>query len=469
MTLLLAGSFPQTSSAQSLDSVATVTRTFAIENALVVRQPGQTLSNATVIIRDGLIQDVGQNLAIPFDAERIAGDSLTVYAGFIDGLSHAGMPKPESPRQSNSNDEKIDRSNPPNDRAGIQPERSALDLLDSAEKSVAALRAAGFTAAHVVPNGQMLPGKGAVILLAGNSPHEMLIKNDVSMFAQLAGARGVYPATPMGVMAKMRQLYREASRRKTVETLYASNASNMQRPDYDEAHAALFPVISGELPVFMHTSGPLDIYRALRLKEQLGFPMILSGLYGGFEYIDLLLDADLPLFLTLKMPKEQKKKNEEKKDDAAQENVAAYNPALHVTDHTNTETERINLEERRKIFEREYLANAATMYDAGLNFGFSTKEVKPGEIHGNIRKMLENGLSKDVALAALTTIPARTLGLSRSMGSVEKGKMANLVVTRGTLFDKASKIRYVFVNGQKFEYNNGENQEKAKEEENDSN
>ncbi len=444
---------------QSLDDLSPATKTFAIENATIVQQPGRTINKGTVVIRDGLILDVGRNVNVPFDAERIAGDSLTVYAGFIDGLSHAGMPEPPKQEISTTGPNKVSRANPPNDIAGIQPDRSAMDVLDADEKSIEDLRKAGFTAAHVVPQGKMLPGTGAIILLAGDNANDMLLKQNVSMFAQMTGAGRVYPATPMGVMAKMRQLYTEAARPKRMETLYASNDSNMPRPNYDAAHYAFFPVIDGDLPVYMNTTSALEIYRALRLKKTLGYPLVLTGLYGGFESIDLLLDADVPLFLSLKTPKEIEKKKSEDEDKEEDTKPAPYDPTLHVTDHTNTDNELINLEARRKIFHDEYLATAATMYDAGLNFGFSTKDVKPADIHGNIRKMISKGLTTDVALAALTTIPAEILGVSNSMGTVEKGKMANLVISKGPIFSESTKIKYVFVDGQKFEF---EEEEKKK-------
>lgn len=445
--ILLFCFLPAVASAQSLDSVAVATRTVAIEGARIVQKPGQVIRRGNVVIRDGLITAVGASVPIPSDAARIDGDSLTVYAGFIDGLSHAGMPAPpKTPTQ------KVSRANPPNDRAGIQPSRTALSQLDPSLKSVAELRKAGFTMAHVVPQGRMLPGKGAIVLLAGSTPESMILQQDVSLFAQLTGAQGVYPATPMGVMAKMRQLYREAARRQQMETLYASNTASMPRPEFDAAHYAFFPVLDGKQPVFMHTSGPLDIYRALRLQTTLGYSLVISGLYGGFESVDLLLDANLPLFLTLKMPDTPKEKVMK---DSVEVDITSYDPSLHVTDHTSTDNERINLDTRRRIFHNEYLATAATLYDAGLNFGFTTKDVKAADIHKNLKTMVEHGLPQDAALAALTTVPANILGLSRRAGSVEQGKLGNLVVTNGPLFEEDTKIMHVFVDGQRFSYNTG--------------
>lgn len=435
--------------AQSSD-VPAVTRTYALENVQIVQAPGRTINNGTVLLRDGLITGVGRNIEIPFDAERIDGDSLTVYAGFIDGLSHVGIPDAESSSPSQGG-QRVNRANPSNEQAGIQPERAAPDMLNPEEKSIMALREAGFTAAHVVPKGQMLPGSGAVVLLAGKTANDMVIQKDVSMFAQIEGARRVYPATPMGVMAKMRQLYREAARRKQLEDNYDDNARGIQRPEYDPVHYAFFPVIDGEKPVFMHTGDALDIYRALRLQKTLGFDLVLSGLNQSFESLDLLLEADIPLFLTLDLPDEPKKEEKADSSEAASP-LPPYDPTLHITDHTDTETERINLQARQNIFYKEHLATAFSLHNAALNFGFSTKDVKPADIHKNIKKMIAQGLPKDAALAALTTQAAEILGVSRSMGTVETGKMANLVVTKGPLFEEDTSVRYVFVDGEKFEY-----------------
>lgn len=435
--------------AQSSD-VPTVTRTYALENVQIVQAPGRVINKGTVLLRDGLITGVGRNIEIPFDAERINGDSLTVYAGFIDGLSHTGIPEAESNSPSQGG-ERVNRANPSNEQAGIQPERTAPDMLNPEDKSIAALREAGFTTAHVVPRGRMLPGAGAIVLLAGSTANDMVIQKDVSMFAQIEGAGRVYPATPMGVMAKMRQLYREAARRKQLEANYDANARGIQRPEYDPVHYAFFPVIDGDQPVFMHTGDALDIYRALRLQKTLGYPLVLTGLNQSFETLDLLLEADIPLFLTLDLPDEPKKDEKADSSEAASP-LPPYDPTLHITDHTDTEAERINLKARQDIFYKEHLATASSLHNAALNFGFSTKDVKPADVHKNLRKMIAQGLPKDAALAALTTQAAELLGISESMGTVETGKMANLVVTKGPLFEEDTSIRYVFVDGKKFEY-----------------
>src|SRR5690606_2035971 len=159
--------------------------------------PGRKLEKATVIVDDGLITAVGQGIAVPGDAVVIKGDSLFVYAGFIDGLSHAGVPEPKEERR----ERPADPGNPTPEYARITPERDVRDVIKPDDKSIEELRALGFTAAHVVPYGRMLPGSGAVILLSGDKTDRMILGSQSSMYSTLHGAPRAYPATVIAVMA----------------------------------------------------------------------------------------------------------------------------------------------------------------------------------------------------------------------------------------------------------------------------
>ncbi len=451
-----------------------VTRTFAIENARVVQAPGRVIESGTVVVRDGLIVAVGEGVEIPFDAERISGDSLTVYAGFVSGLSHAGIPQ-----EGEGETEQVeDPGNPPPDRAGIQPGRQARALLDPSESSVEALREVGFTTAHVVPRGELLPGQGAIVQLAGETPAEMLLVPDASLFMQFKGARGgypnvVYPSTPMAVIATIRQLYREAARRSEVLAAYESDPSGLERPPQDPVHEAFVPLATGEQTAFFQADGTLEIFRALDLQRELGFPMALTGIAQAYRTLDALREADAKLFLTLDLPEEPKAK----RDTAAADTVTVSGaPADTVTTAADTtksvtpedpgsffvrdfrvrsyedaEAEEENLHARQALARTDCLSAAARMHEAGLAFGFTTLEAKPKDLRKNLRLMIENGLPEDAALAALTTDAAALLNLSNRLGTVEEGKIANLVLTDGPYFDEKSKVRYVFVDGRKFE------------------
>ena len=477
--------------AQPYDDVPEVTRAFAIENARIVQAPGRVLERGTVVVRNGLIEAVGTNVEVPFDAERIAGDSLVVYAGFIDGLSHTGVPKPKEDEDSNGGfgapPGVEDPGNPPNDVAGIQPDRQASALLQPDEASIEAMREVGFTAAHVVPHGGILPGSGAVILLTSpDDPNRMVLQREASLAATFDANRRVYPSTPMGIMAQLRTLYREAERRQRGERLYAANATGMERPPYDPVYEALFPVLDGERPVFFYTEGALEARRALTLQRELGFPLILAGLGEAFAMTDALEGADVRLLLTLSLPEAEADTAAADSSDvpadtaAAPTDVPADTSVAVADDSLNAQPDREravtpeapgsvfvrdyrtrsyedvageeeNLKARQQATRERYYATAATLHEAGLTFGFTAWDVKPADVRKNLRLMIENGLPEEAALAALTTDAADVLGLADRLGTVDMGKIANLVVTTAPYFDEESEVRYVFVDGQEFE------------------
>lgn len=442
------------------ESIPDVTRTIVLTNARVVQAPGQIQERTNVVIRDGLITTIARDAAIPFDALEIPADSLTVYAGFIDGLSHTGIPEP---KESPNRERPEDPAYPPDEQAGIQPQQDVRNLLDPEDKRITAMREAGFTAAHVVPRGRMLPGIGAIILLAGDNANEMVYRGETALYAQLAGAPRMYPGTDMAVLAKLRQLYREAARRQKIEQLYAENPAGLERPQYDPVLYAMFPVLDGDRPVFFNTESVLDLHRVLAVQQELGFPMVLTGLTQSFDAVDKLKSANLPLLLTLELPNEPEDSEQEPSPDsteAALTDAAAdlpqieaptYDANFRVSSLIDVAAEKENLEARREVAYKAHVGNAHMLESEGLTFGFSTGSAKPGELLGNVRKMIKEGLSEDAALAALTTTPAQILGLTSSMGTVEEGKLGNLVVTKGSIFDEEGEIRYVFVDGRKYE------------------
>ena len=137
-----------------------VTGTYAITNATVFTSPG-TVSKATVIIKNGLIDGVGKNIEVPINALEIKGDSLFVYAGFIDVAGDAGVGKSAMPERPSE----FDPSNPPPHLAGITPEKEVLDDFSPEHEEIAEWRKNGFTLVQLIPQGDgMLPGKTAIVL-----------------------------------------------------------------------------------------------------------------------------------------------------------------------------------------------------------------------------------------------------------------------------------------------------------------
>lgn len=454
LVALFLASIPSSTALAQRDAadIPVVTKAVALEGVRIVQSPGRVIENGTVLIRNGLIEAVGENVDIPYDAERIAPDSMTVYAGFIDGLSSTGVPQP---KEEEDLPPVPDRGNPPDDRAGIQPQRDVRSLLSADQKSIENLRKLGFGAAHVVPIGRMLPGSGAVVLLAGDEPRDMVLKGDASLFVQFQGARRMYPGTPMAMTAKFRQLFTEAKRRQQMVQLFESGTSGVRRPEFDEVHYAFFPVIDRKKPVFFYVDDALEIHRALKLQSVLGFDLLLAGLHEGFDAVDALATSGAPLFVTLDLPKKPKWMSKLKRD-SLETILAAYDDETRTATFRDVEAERRNLEARQVMSRDEFASVAAKLEAAGVSFGFTTRGAKTKDIRKNIREMIDRGLSEDAALAALTTHAAANLGLSESLGSVDVGKIANLIVADGPLFDANTKYQYVFVDGKKFFYEKSE-------------
>ncbi len=424
------------------DVLAPVSRTYALTNATIVQAPGRKIEAATIVIKNGLIQSVGKGISIPPEAIIIKADSLFIYAGFIDGLSRTGVNKAKDDA---NKDRPKDPGNPTPERAGITPQYDVRPFLNPADKSMEEMRGVGFTAAHVVPYGGMLPGNGSVILLGGSSADAMIVSNKNSFYSELTPAERAYPATVMGVMAKYRDLYRQATLTKNYQGLYASNRSGLERPTSDRILEAFYPVIDKRQPVFFKAEKVLELQRILILQKELGFTLTLINLKEGWDMIPKVKASNAQVFLSLELPeekKDEKKADDKKKDEAKKEEIKKEEKPK-----TANELEKEVLEKRRADFIAKYVGQAATYQKAGVKFGFSALTVKSKDIPANLRRMIAAGLSEDAALASLTTIPAEIFGLSDRLGSIDNGKIANLVISDKPYFNEKAKVRYVFVDG----------------------
>ncbi|MEJ7646628.1 MAG: amidohydrolase family protein [Chryseolinea sp.] len=422
--------------AQDVRVLPAVSRTFVISNATVIQGPGRKIDAGTILIRDGLIAAVGKGLSIPPDATMIKGDSLYVYAGFIDGLSRVGVNKP---KEEATKEKPKDPGNPPAKAAGITPYQDVRSYLNPSESTIEEWRAIGFTAANIVPYGGMLPGSGAVIFLHGGPVDKMVVVPKSTMYSELTIAERMYPNTILGVLAKWKELYRQASLSKSYSSLYASNRSGLESPGADRVLEAFYPVIEKQTAVLFKAEKNLDAQRVLALKDQLGFNLIVAELKEGWDLVPMLKSSTTRVFLSLDLPEAKKDKGKEDKEKRDDE-------AMIIPDSI----ERLALEKRIEDFRTLYVGQAATFEKAAVPFGFSGLSVKSKDVQANLRRMIKAGLSEDGALAALTTNPAQSLGLSDRLGTIDPGKIANLIISHKPYFNEKSKVQYVFIEGQIF-------------------
>ena len=434
-------------SAQNSDAPKPLSGTFYIKNCFVIPQPGSLLSGQNVIIKDGFISEIGAALKVPFDAQIVKADSLYVYAGFIDAHSNTGIAKPE-----NKDRPKIqDPGNPPNDVAGITPQISGSDVFKSGDKTVADMRSAGFGISQVSPRGLMLTGQNCIFLLGEDANDKMLLKTNTSLNFQLETNMGVYPSTSIAVLAKFRDLYKNANIAGMHEEKFKLNPAGLSRPDYSKEMMAIYPVTIKKMPLYFVAPKTKDVHKALSLKDELGFDIVLSEVKQGWHYLDRIKKSNIPVLLSLELPEEDKKDTKkesdapEKKDSTATKEVKKV-----VKEEKNPEMDDFDKKKEGSV--NQYLEQAGMFEKQGVKFGFSYLTVKPADIRKNIRKLIQNGLSENYALSALTTHPAQILGISHLVGTVEKGKIANLVITEKPYFDEKATIKYVFVDGQKYDF-----------------
>lgn len=402
-----------------------VTSTYAITNATVITAPGQTGTKATVLFKDGVILGVGSGLQIPKEAKIISGDSLFVYPGFIDGAGNMGITRPKDAERPKD----LVSSNPPDEFAGITPWRSAVDQFSITGSMVDDWRKTGFTITQVVPDGGMLPGKAAVMVLGdGNTTN--LVQLNSSLAANFRGSRNMYPATLAGVMAKFRDVYQNTTLALEHEKMYASTAG-VKRPQTTPTQAAMAAAVQKQIPVLFTASSDLEIRRALALQKELGFKLVLTGLENYETVIDQIKASGTPVLIKLQVP-----------DDKAIKSQKAEG----VTDATKAQYQRV-----KESYEKA-LKQASLLEKAGISFAFTTADAKPGDAMKAIQTMIKNGLSEKAAFAALTTNPASILGVSKVAGSIEKGKMANLIVSTDAIFNEDAQIKHVIVDGNIFTY-----------------
>jgi imidazolonepropionase-like amidohydrolase len=161
------------------------------------------------------------------------------------------------------------------------------------------------------------------------------------------------------------------------------------------------------------------------------------------------------VFLSLELPEEKK---DEKKDEK-KEDKAVTPEASSLTDSV----EKAALEKRKADVVAQHAGQASTFQKAGMSFGFATLTAKPKDIPSNLRRMIQAGLKEDEALAALTTNAASLLGVSDRLGTIDGGKVANLVISDKPYFNEKAKVRYVFIDGIMYKIDSKEEEKAAAE------
>ncbi len=419
----------------------------ALANGRIVVGPGNIIENGTVVIRDGVIEAVGSNLSPPTDARVWDMSGRTLYAGFIDLYSDIGIPEPEADRERRSIDvllrqvpaqfssflaAQIAAEETPEGALYWNPQvRSYIDgamVFKPDARNASALRSQGFTNALVAPQDGIFRGRSAFVSLGEGDGNDLIIRDNVTQnisFDRSNRLGGRYPTSLMGSIALIRQTLSDADWYNNAHEAYMRNPSGKERPEMNVALAALTDVVRGRQPVILDTSDELAFLRASKIAGEYSLAMWVRGSGHEYKRIDAVKATGLPLILPVNFPSPPDVSTPENAREVSLEELRHWNDAPD---------------------------NPARLAQSGVTFTFTSDQLDDKKkFLSQLRQAVDRGLSKDAALAALTTNPAQLLGMHNKLGTIERGKIANIVVADGDIFSSNTKVVDVWIDGSRFE------------------
>jgi len=388
---------------------------------------GSPMENATVVISRGIITAVGKDIAVPPEAWVIDGKGLTVYPGLVDSFTDVGIPvAAPSGGEGGGPRRPQETSRGPQDRPGSTPWRSAADEVSLSDKRIESWRNAGFTTVVSAPKGGFFPGQAAVLDLGGERAGDSVVKSPVAIPVSLqlsGGFGGGFPDSLMGALAYVHQVWLDTDWSIKAQAIYEKNPRGMERPRYDRTEAALADAIEDHALVLIPANNSVQLRRALGLVDLWQVKGVLYGGQMAYEVAPEIAAKKLSVLVNLKWPEGEKDADPDDK------------PSL-----------------RTLQFRDRATSSPGALAKASVKFAFYSGGIAtPKDIVKAAKKSIDAGLTADAALRALTLSPAEIFGVADRLGSIENGKIANLVVTDGDLFEEKTKIKMIFVDGRKYE------------------
>jgi len=403
---------------------------YALLNAKIIVKAGKVIDNGKIVIRKGVIEDIGKDIKVPPDAYIIDLKGKWVYPGFIEPYlvykERTKMEKehilPQSTFLEKSREEKNEKGTYYWNK-NVNPEVNISDIYSPDETLIKDYISQGFTSALFVPKKGIFKGKSAIFSLLNENPNLTLIKKDVfeHIGFEYKELSYDYPNSLMGAIALIRQVLYDVIWHKKIWDYYKNN-KNIKKPEFIKNLKELEDVINGKRKVVFETKDDLYIYKADKIAREFGLDFVILG--SGYEYrqIELLKKFKNPLILPLNFPEELKFETPEEAIDVPLSELLHYRYAPY---------------------------NPYVLYKEGIEFALTTHGLNsPSKFMENLKNIIERGFPEDYALKALTEIPAKLIGVDDRIGSIERGKLAHLVITDGNIF-KEGKIFEVFVDGKR--------------------
>jgi imidazolonepropionase-like amidohydrolase len=439
---------------------------YAITNARIITAAGAPIEKGTVVMRDGVIEDVGASVNVPADALVVDGSGLVVYPGLIDMSNNTiveGGAAPAAPtgaaaapptgrgRGTNvvtpDNITWADQEREARTRF-LHPDADAAKIVEVEGDALRRLAAAGITSALAVPAQGIIRGQSALVnITAPPDPAEtsalatyrrgsVVVRPGVAQHVVLASGRGGgegggggggYPGALLGVIAFARQSFLDAQWQKDAKA-FAERHKDAAVGTFEPALDALAPTLDRRMPVAFDASEEREIVRALAFAKEFNLDPIIVGGAEAANVIDDLKAAKARVIVSANFQ-------------AAGGGGGRFGGGGRGGGEVDTPIRVTRM--------RQNAAKVpAALEKAGIPYAFTIGGLQnPADFARNVARMVKDGgLPEDAAIKGLTANAAKLAGAGDRLGTIEKGKMANVIVTEGNLLD-SPKIRHVFVAG----------------------
>ncbi len=392
---------------------------YAFTGATIVKDASTTLTNATMVIRDGKIIAIGTGIKVPDGAVSIDAKGKFLYPSFIDIYSEYGTPA-QPPRQSSYN--YTSRAQLTSNTKGaygwneaVRPQTDASKVFAENEKDAKTLRDIGFGTVLTHVKDGIARGTGAIVTLNTDKSENLVMLRERAS-AHYSFTKGsstqAYPTSIMGSIALLRQTYLDA---KWYKSRPATEGVNLSLEAWNN---------NLNLPQIFEANDKWNDLRADRIGDEAGYQYIIKGGNNEYQRIPEIKATNAAYILSLNFPE-----------------------ARNVEDPTDARFVSLS-----DLKEWELApTNPAALEKAGILFCLTSDELKDSkQFLTNLRTAINYGLSETAALNALTKNPASLLGMSDSLGSLEAGKLANFLITSGPIFDEKTTIYQNWIQGEKY-------------------
>jgi imidazolonepropionase-like amidohydrolase len=388
---------------------------FAFTNATIYQTFDRKIDNATLIIRNGKVEAVGQGLSAPAGAVAIDLKGKSIYPSFIDMYADYGMPAVDAATRQRTRRGPQMVSTKQGAYAwneALKPEERAHEQFKVDDKNAKTLREAGFGAVATHAMDGISRGTSTLVTLGNDKEHECIVKEQAAHHLSFSKGSSMqdYPGSLMGSIALLRQTYYDGQwyKGQDKEVNISLDAWN---------------AVQG-IPQVFEATDKLEALRAARLGKEFGVTYIIKGAGDEYQRLDEIKAAGSPLIIPLNFP-----------------------DAYDVEDPFDANMVTLA---QMKHWELAPF-NPGRLEKAGISFALTSHGLqKKQDFLANLRKAVENGLSETAALKALTHTPATLMGAYDRVGSLEKGKTANFIITGGNVFEKDAKIYHNWVNGKPY-------------------